>query len=61
MVFVAVFAPYTLGLGGRLSDAGASAIALATWFGGVLIADRMRRSGHRGPAEILLRRLTYRR
>jgi uncharacterized protein len=58
--FVALFAPFTLGLGGRLGDAGASAVAVATWLATVLLADAMRRAGWRGPAEDLLRRLTYR-
>jgi uncharacterized protein len=58
--FVALFAPFTLGLGGRLGDAGASAVALGIWLATVLLADQMRRAGSRGPAESLLRRLTYR-
>jgi uncharacterized membrane protein YeiB len=57
--FVALFAPYTLGLGGRLGDAGASALAIGTWLATVLLAEWMRRTGRRGPAEDLLRRLTY--
>jgi uncharacterized membrane protein YeiB len=57
--FVALFAPYTLGLGGRLGDAGASALAIGTWLATVLLAELMRRTGRRGPAEELLRRLTY--
>ncbi len=57
--FVALFAPFTLGLGGRLGDAGASAVAIGTWLTTVLLADLMRRSGSRGPVERLLRRLTY--
>ncbi|MFC7528926.1 DUF418 domain-containing protein [Actinoplanes sp. GCM10030250] len=59
VIFVAFFAPFTLGLGGRLGDAGASALALGTWLTTVLLADLMRRAGWRGPAEQLLRRLTY--
>jgi uncharacterized protein len=59
VVFVALFAPYTLGLGGRLGDAGASALAIGTWLATVLLAEGMRRTGRRGPAEDLLRRLTY--
>ncbi|TDC43033.1 DUF418 domain-containing protein [Micromonospora sp. KC213] len=59
VVFVALFAPFTLGLGGQLSDAGASAVAIGTWLTTVLLAEVMRRAGWRGPAENLLRRLTY--
>ncbi|GAA5051867.1 hypothetical protein HNP84_006368 [Thermocatellispora tengchongensis] len=37
-----------------------NALATATWLVSVLIAEVMRRRGHRGPAEVLLRRLAYR-
>ncbi|MEV0328328.1 DUF418 domain-containing protein [Micromonospora echinospora] len=60
VAFVAIFVPYTGALGGRLGDAGASAVAVGVWFATVLIADGMRRRGRRGPAETLLRRLSYR-
>ncbi|MFC6017683.1 DUF418 domain-containing protein [Plantactinospora solaniradicis] len=60
VAFVALFAPFTAGLGGRLTDAGASAVAVGVWLGTVLLAELMRRSGQRGPAEVLLRRLSYR-
>jgi uncharacterized membrane protein YeiB len=36
-------------------------VAVVTWLLSLVIADLMRRAGHRGPAEILLRRLAYRR
>ncbi|GIG86311.1 DUF418 domain-containing protein [Plantactinospora endophytica] len=60
VAFVAVFSPWAGGLGGRLGDAGASAVAATVWLGTVLLAELMRRSGRRGPAEVLLRRLSYR-
>lgn len=60
VVFVALLMPYTLGLGGTLGSAGVALLALGTWLVSVLLADRMRRAGKRGPAEVLLRRLTYR-
>ncbi|MEU4424697.1 DUF418 domain-containing protein [Actinoplanes sp. NPDC024001] len=60
VVFVALFIPYTLGLGETLGTAATAAIALATWLVSVVIADLLRRAGKRGPAEALLRRLTYR-
>jgi uncharacterized protein len=60
VVFVALFIPYTLGLGATLGTAATVAIALTTWLVSVLLADLMRRAGRRGPAEVLLRRLTYR-
>jgi len=58
--FVLLFAPFTLGLGGRLGDAGASALAIVVWLTTVLLAESMRRAGWRGPAEAILRRLSYR-
>ncbi|WP_342776271.1 DUF418 domain-containing protein [Nonomuraea terrae] len=61
VAFVAVFHPYGLGLQDELGLTGALGVAAATWLVSLLIADLMRRAGHRGPAEILLRRLAYRR
>ncbi|MEO3792891.1 DUF418 domain-containing protein [Nonomuraea sp. B10E15] len=60
VVFVALFFPYGLGLQDDLDLAGATGVATATWLLSILVADLMRRAGHRGPAEILLRRLAYR-
>jgi uncharacterized protein len=60
VVFVALLMPYTLGLGARLGTAGVAVVALATWLVSVLLADGLHRRGRRGPAEVLLRRLTYR-
>ncbi|GAA4935033.1 DUF418 domain-containing protein [Actinoplanes utahensis] len=48
--------PYSLGLGDTLGAAGVAAFALLTWLVSVLLAPLTRR----GPAEVLLRRLTYR-
>lgn len=59
VVFVAVFAPYTGGLGGTASLVATAMIAAGTWAVTVIFADVMRRSNYRGPAEKLLRRLTY--
>ncbi|MFI6814194.1 DUF418 domain-containing protein [Nonomuraea sp. NPDC050328] len=61
VVFVALLPPYTIGLGGRLGSAATVALALGTWAATVVAAEVMRRTGVRGPAETLLRRLTYRR
>jgi uncharacterized membrane protein YeiB len=60
VVFVVLFLPFTLGLGARLGTAQITAIALATWLASVLLCDLLRRAGRRGPAEVVLRRLTYR-
>ena len=54
-----VFTPYLLDLSGVLGIAATALLALATWLLTVLLADRMRRAGHRGPFEVLVRRVTY--
>lgn len=59
VVWVAVFAPFGMGLEDRTGLAGATVVAIATWVVSVIIADLMRRAGYRGPAEIMLRRLSY--
>ncbi|MFC7330947.1 DUF418 domain-containing protein [Marinactinospora rubrisoli] len=59
VVWMAVFAPYTLDLGPRIGVAGSVAVGVATWLAGVVMSDLLRRAGRRGPAEALLRRLTY--
>ncbi|MQA13601.1 MAG: DUF418 domain-containing protein [Pseudonocardiaceae bacterium] len=59
VVFVAVLAAYGGGLGDRFGIAPTAALAVGTWALTVLAADIMRRCRHRGPAELLLRRLTY--
>lgn len=60
VVFIAIFYPYGLGLQDNLGLVGATGVAIATWLLSLVVADFMRRAGYRGPAEILLRRLTYR-
>ncbi len=61
VVFVAVLAAYGGGLGDRFGLAATALLATVTWLLTVLLADGMNRRGYRGPAEVLLRRLTYRR
>jgi uncharacterized protein len=61
VVFAALLMPYTLGLGATLGSAEVAVLALGTWLVSVLLAALLRRTGRRGPAEALLRRLTYRR
>lgn len=61
VVFVALLAPWTFGLGATISTGVAALLALGTWLVSVVLADLLRRAGRRGPAEIVLRRLTYRR
>jgi uncharacterized membrane protein YeiB len=59
VVFVAVLAAYGGGLGNRLGLAEIAMLAIVTWTLTVLLAQVMSRRGYRGPAEVLLRRLTY--
>ncbi len=59
-VFVALFVPYTLGLGATIGSAAAALIALCTWVATVVAAWVMARCHYAGPAEIAIRRLTYR-
>ncbi|MEE2038262.1 DUF418 domain-containing protein [Nocardiopsis sp. CT-R113] len=55
-----LFMPYTLDLASRLSGTGSVLVGAAVWLTTVVIADVMRRTGTRGPAERLLRWGTYR-
>ncbi|MEV5553165.1 DUF418 domain-containing protein [Nonomuraea wenchangensis] len=59
VIFVAVFAPYFGGLSTRVGDAAASGDAVPTWLATVVLAALLPAGGRRGPAESLLRRLTY--
>ncbi len=59
VVFVAVLAAYGGGLGNRLGLTEVELMAVLTWACTVLLATTMSHRGHRGPAELLLRRLTY--
>ncbi|MGH3778258.1 MAG: DUF418 domain-containing protein [Pseudonocardiaceae bacterium] len=61
VVFVAVLASYGGGLGDRFSLAATAVLATATWALTVLLAHAMARRNYRGPAELFLRHLTYRR
>jgi uncharacterized protein len=59
VVWFVTIEPYMLDLTGRLGVAAAAAIGLGTWVVTVVMADLLGRAGRRGPAETLLRRLTY--
>ena len=61
VVFTAVFARFAGGLGSVAGLATASLIGLLVWLAGVLGAGMLALGGRRGPAELLVRRLTYRR
>ncbi len=59
VTWAVVFTPFLLDLSGTLSVTTTAVLATATWAVTVLIADRMRRTGRRGPFETLTRRFTY--
>lgn len=59
-VWLVATEPSLLDLGGRLSVVTAAGVAVVTWLATVVIADALQRAGRRGPAEALLRHLTYR-
>lgn len=60
-VWLVTTEPSLLDLGGRLGVATAAGVAVATWLVTVVVAEVLRRTGRRGPAEALIRHLTYRR
>ena len=57
-----LLAPFTLYLGGKFGAplATAAVVAIAVWIFSVYVAEWMERRAYRGPAEVVLRRLTYR-
>lgn len=59
VVFVTLLPAWTLGLAGVLSVWQLFLIAVATWVAITVGAGAMGKAGYRGPAEVLLRRLTY--
>ncbi|MGO1940368.1 MAG: DUF418 domain-containing protein, partial [Agrococcus casei] len=59
LVFAPLFSAWGFGLGGSLGTAGALGIAVLVWIVSVLLAVLLESRGARGPAEVLLRRLTY--
>ncbi len=61
VIWALVFTPFLLGLSAALSVTTTALLALATWIATVLLAHRMHQAGQRGPFEVLVRRVTYRR
>ncbi|GAA1490059.1 DUF418 domain-containing protein [Brachybacterium sacelli] len=57
VVFHALFPPYTLDLGERSGIAGAAVIVVVTYLVMIPLAVALRRGEHRGPLEVVLRRL----
>jgi uncharacterized membrane protein YeiB len=61
VVWTLAFTPFLLDLADTLTVATTALVATATWLVTVVLADRMRRANYRGPFEVLVRRVTYRR
>jgi uncharacterized protein len=59
LLFAPLLAAWGLGLGALLGSATMAAFAVGVWLVTVVGAYAMERAGWRGPAEVLLRRLTY--
>ncbi|CAM3251286.1 DUF418 domain-containing protein [Stackebrandtia soli] len=61
IAWLVLASPYTLALGTTVDHPTyvSAACAVAIWLSSVVIAYLMHRNGYRGPAETLLRRLTY--
>jgi uncharacterized protein len=59
VLFVVLLPAWTLGWGARLGVAQAALLAVAVWVVLLLGSVAAARVGYRGPAEVLLRRLTY--
>lgn len=61
VAWLVLFAPYTLALGNKLGSPAitAAVIAVLVWLATVLAARHLDRNNKNGPAEQLLRRLTY--
>ncbi|MFD3684261.1 DUF418 domain-containing protein [Nocardiopsis sp. NPDC058631] len=60
LVWGPLLAAWGLGLGAHLSSWSVSVLAVLTWAVTVAGAAALERAGRRGPAEVLLRKLTYR-
>lgn len=59
VVWVALLPAWTLGFGADLSVAQAALLAVGVWGAGLAVGIALDRVDRRGPAEVLLRRLTY--
>ena len=58
LIFAPVFSAWGFGVGGSIGTAGALGIAALVWVVSVALAVLLESRGARGPAEVLLRRLT---
>lgn len=60
VVFLVLFYPFALDLHDAIGFAASFAVAVAIWAVSLLLAEWMRRVGHRGPLEALVRRMINR-
>ena len=60
VVWTIAFTPFLLDLSDTLTVATTALLAVATWLITVALAEWMRRTGRRGPFDVLVRRVTYR-
>ncbi|TCK26680.1 DUF418 domain-containing protein [Pseudonocardia endophytica] len=58
-VFCALLPAWSLGLGADLTVWQASLLGVATWLLGIAVSAILDQAGRRGPAEVVLRRLTH--
>ncbi|MGV9530193.1 DUF418 domain-containing protein [Streptomyces cellulosae] len=59
VVWALVFTPFLLDLSATMTVTSTALLALVTWMATVLLAHHMDRRGHRGPFEVLVRRVAY--
>ena len=59
VILAPLLSAWGLALGDDIGTWQAMLIALGTWLVSVVICDQLRRTGHRGPAEAVLRKITY--
>ena len=60
VVWAVAFTPFLLDLSDNLTVSTTALLACLTWLVTVALADWMRRTGRRGPFEVLIRRVSYR-
>lgn len=59
LIFAPLLAAWGFGLGERINTVGVVAVAAGIWLSSVIIAAVLEARGARGPAEVLLRKMTY--
>ncbi|MGN9837211.1 DUF418 domain-containing protein [Nonomuraea sp. H19] len=59
VVWVTLFYPFILDLSDDMIFTSAFGLAIGIWLLSILLAEGVRMAGYRGPAEVLLRRLSY--